>query len=77
MSLPSGGRQPDPLIAAAQIMHEWDRQQHHPGLADDLPRKEFQRAKGEIEEDDGVDHEPPTTLDTTTAAISRRRASGV
>src|SRR5262245_151763 len=54
----SGGREPDPLVAAAQIVNERDRQQHHPGLADDLARKEFERAEGEIEEDDGVHHEP-------------------
>ena len=52
------GGQAEPLVAAAQIMHERDRQQHHPGLADDLPGQEIERAEGEPQEDDGIDHEP-------------------
>src|SRR5688572_3499000 len=52
----SDRRETDPLVAAAKIMHERNRQQHHPGLADHLPHQEFERTEGEPQEDDGVDH---------------------
>ena len=49
---------PDRLVAAAQPGDERNRQQHHPGLADDLSGQEVERTEGEPQEHDGVDHEP-------------------
>ena len=53
---PSGGLQAEPLVAAAQVGNEGGGKQHHPKLADDLPRQEIERAEGEPQEDDRVDY---------------------
>src|ERR1051326_3136376 len=50
--------QPEPLVAAAQQRDERDREQYHPGLADDLAGQEFERAEGEPEEHHRIDDEP-------------------
>ena len=57
----SSGFQAEPLVAAAQIGDEGSGEQHHPELADDLAGEEIERAEGEPQEHDRIDHKSDQT----------------
>src|SRR6266702_8291676 len=50
----SDRRDAEARVASPQPSHEWNRQQHHPRLADDLAEQELERAEGEPQKHDGI-----------------------
>src|SRR3954452_4611944 len=57
----SGGGQTEPLVTAAQVSDEWQREQHHPQFADDLSGEKVERTERQIEKHDRVHHQPCQT----------------
>src|SRR4051812_42775962 len=57
----SGGGQAEPLVTAAQVSDERQREQHHPQFADDLSGEKVERTERQIEKHDRVHHQPRQT----------------